>query len=156
MRLTCMLTVSETYAYLGGFIHTYRDIIFWNGDFFLRFCLPFTHKRRFCATKTLVLGLVHMYPDIFENREIYLRVSKKICKCASTPNVYVFESFVSTRHENAKHLCSIEAVFCNDTYHPKTCQCIHQICNYRLGRWLQWDPFHHSYCGMLMTPNHLS
>ena len=42
----------------------------------------------------------------------------------------------------------------SDTHHPKTCQCIRQIYNYQLGRWLQWDPFHHICCGMLMTPNH--
>ena len=53
-------------------------------------------------------------------------------------------------------ICAIKSVMKSDTHHPKTCQCIHQICNYRLGRWLQWDPFHHSYCGMLMPPNHLS
>ena len=54
------------------------------------------------------------------------------------------------------NLCANKSVMKSDTHHPKTCQCIHQICNYRLGRWLQWDPFHHSCCGMLMPPNHLS
>ena len=53
-------------------------------------------------------------------------------------------------------LSAIQSVMNLVTHHPKTCQCIHQICNYRLGRWLQWDPFHHSCCGMLMPPNHLS
>ena len=54
------------------------------------------------------------------------------------------------------NLCAIKSVMKSDTHHPKTCQCIHQIRSYQLGRWLQWDPFHHSCCGMLMPPNHLS
>ena len=54
------------------------------------------------------------------------------------------------------NLCAIKSVMKSDTHHPKTCQYIHQIRNYQLGRWLQWDPIHHSYCEMLMPPNHLS
>ena len=55
---------------------------------------------------------------------------------------------------------SLTTKYVTDTYRvmgsTKTCLCIHQICNYQLGRWLQWDPFHHICCGMLMTPTHLS
>ena len=87
MRLSCccflnrhlyMLTVSVTCPYFGGFIYTYRDIIFLKLRLISPFlpCLPFTHKRRFCATKTLVLGLVHTYSNIFENGEIYLPLKK--------------------------------------------------------------------------------
>ena len=130
-------------------------------EIFFRFCFPFTHKRQFCATKTLVLGPVHTYPDIIENREIYLFVSKKKKKIyiyiyiyASTPSV--FESFFPVDMKTLNITFVRIRLFWTDTYHPKTCQCIHQICSYQLGRWLQWDPFHHSYCEMLMQPNHLS
>ena len=53
---------------------TYSDIIFWKRRFFVRFCLSLTHKRRFFATKTPVLGPVHTYLHIFEKGEFYLRV----------------------------------------------------------------------------------
>ena len=109
MRLSCccflnrhlfMLTVSVTCPYFGGFIYTYRDIIFLKLRFFSPFlsCLPFTHKRRFCATKTLVLGLVHTYSNIFE-KEKFISLWKK--KERNTLHVAYFNRFcrsVKTLH----------------------------------------------------------
>ena len=71
-----MLTVSVSYPYLGGFIYSYRVLFSENGVFFLRFCHAFRSriKGRFCARKTLVLGLVNTHPKIFENGEIHLPV----------------------------------------------------------------------------------
>ena len=164
MRLCCccccflnlhlfMLTVSVTCRYFGGFIYTYPDITFWKLRFFSPFlpCRPFTHKRRFCATKKLVLGFSPHVSEYFWKRRnsspclkkkrntLHVAYFNRFCQSIKTLNIFVPLTRLWT-----------------DTYHPKTCQCIHQICNYRLGRWLQWDPFHHSYCGMLMPPNHLS
>ena len=66
-----MPTYGRLYPHVSGYYFLKAEI------FFLRFCLLFTHKQRFSATKTLVLGLVHTYPDIFENGEIYLPLKKK-------------------------------------------------------------------------------
>ena len=78
-------------------------------------------------------------------------------------SITVRDKSSSASHKASRENCvhptvqfAINSVMKSDTHHPKTCQCIHQIRNYQLGRWLQWDPFHHSCCGMLMPPNHLS
>ena len=65
-----MLTVSVTCRYFGGFIYTYPDITFWKLRFFSPFlpCRPFTHKRRFCATKKLVLGFSPHVSEYFWKR----------------------------------------------------------------------------------------
>ena len=123
----------SVYAYQGDLILTYPDIIF---------CLPLTHKRRIQATKSLVLSPVLTYRDVYSQK--------------NTPTRSVVESFLPVHTKTLNMICVSLRLLWTNTYHPKTCQCVHQICSYRLGRWLQWDPFHHSYCGMLMTPNHLS
>ena len=86
-----------------------RILFFENGDFFLRFRFSFTHKRQFCAMKTVVFGPVHTYQDILKTEKfIFVFVSKKQ-KCASTPSV--FESFFLQSTEKAKHhICANKAV----------------------------------------------
>ena len=54
----------SVYAYQGGLTLTYPDIIF---------CPPLTHKRRIQATKSLVLGPVHMYLDVYSHKNASTR-----------------------------------------------------------------------------------
>ena len=99
MRLTCMLAVSVTYALILG--RLYPRVSGYN-IFFLRFCLPFTHKRRFCVFFFWVLGPVHTVSGFFwKQRNLspcFQKKKNKIKMCVHTQRIWIA---FSSPHENA-------------------------------------------------------